>query len=207
MKSLLTSLCASSATPSTQSCIAQHYAAVSLVVCGQSIENSELLYIKRARNLKDPWSGQIGFPGGRVDSNDKDHKMTAMREAHEEVDIRLTEDNYIGYIDTFQSVRPDLAYQMNISAFVFWIQEKPTLKLQASEVADALWRPLPFLTNDTRKLNYQYNAQKSFEAINLGKPIEAKNNTVYSVTEAEVLWGVSYKIAMSFLPIFTQRAK
>ena len=31
---------------------------------------AELLFIERAHHPKDPWSGQIGFPGGRAEDAD-----------------------------------------------------------------------------------------------------------------------------------------
>ena len=44
-----------------------------------------LLLIRRAERAGDPWSGQVGLPGGRHDPADADLLATASREAAEEV--------------------------------------------------------------------------------------------------------------------------
>jgi hypothetical protein len=40
----------------------------------------ELLFIKRAHRDGDPWSGQMAFPGGRVEPDDPNLEATATRE-------------------------------------------------------------------------------------------------------------------------------
>jgi 8-oxo-dGTP pyrophosphatase MutT (NUDIX family) len=64
-------------------------AAVMIILC----EDGELkaLYIRRAVNPMDPWSGQIAFPGGRTKMQDVDIIETAIREAWEEVGIEVKE--------------------------------------------------------------------------------------------------------------------
>ena len=48
-----------------------------------------ILIIKRAERLGDPWSGQMGLPGGRASVTDSDLMATAIRETQEEVGIEL----------------------------------------------------------------------------------------------------------------------
>jgi len=50
--------------------------------------NLQILYIQRAKQANDPWSGHIAFPGGRQEGNEKDIE-TAIRETKEEVGLDL----------------------------------------------------------------------------------------------------------------------
>jgi len=47
------------------------------------------LYIQRAINPKDRWSGQIAFPGGKADPDESD-QQAAEREVMEELRIDIT---------------------------------------------------------------------------------------------------------------------
>ena len=44
------------------------------------------MFIRRAFNPKDPWSGNVAFPGGRKDGDETD-KQTAVRETMEELGL------------------------------------------------------------------------------------------------------------------------
>src|SRR5262249_62229968 len=48
----------------------------------------EILFIRRAEKDGDPWSGQMGFPGGRAEP-DEELGKTAVRETLEETGIQL----------------------------------------------------------------------------------------------------------------------
>jgi 8-oxo-dGTP pyrophosphatase MutT (NUDIX family) len=50
----------------------------------------EILFIKRAQNKRDKWSGNIAFPGGRRDADDADDCAAAVRETWEEVGIDIS---------------------------------------------------------------------------------------------------------------------
>ena len=51
----------------------------------------EILFVKRTKTPKDPWSGQTAFPGGKRSSADKDLKDTVIRETCEETSLNLRE--------------------------------------------------------------------------------------------------------------------
>lgn len=53
----------------------------------------EILFIKRAANKNDKWTGHIAFPGGRRDPDDGDDREAAIRETWEEVGIDLREES------------------------------------------------------------------------------------------------------------------
>ncbi|MCD6188158.1 MAG: NUDIX domain-containing protein, partial [Desulfuromusa sp.] len=62
-------------------------------------EETEVLLIRRAELDKDPWSGDLGFPGGQIEEQDSSPRTAAERETWEEIGCCLTEENYLGQSD------------------------------------------------------------------------------------------------------------
>jgi len=63
----------------------------------------QLLFTERSPDLS-AHAGQISFPGGRAEPGDPDRKMTALREATEEVGLDPTEAEVIGELDEIRTV-------------------------------------------------------------------------------------------------------
>src|SRR5207245_7755352 len=62
------------------------------------------LMIKRAEREGDPWSGQVAFPGGRRERQDRTLLDTAARETKEEVGIDLQRSAvYLGHLGAFRT--------------------------------------------------------------------------------------------------------
>ena len=59
-------------------------AAVAVVLRSLPDSTAEILYILRQASPTDPWSGQVGFPGGRRQASDADDYAVAVRECREE---------------------------------------------------------------------------------------------------------------------------
>lgn len=98
------------------------------------------LFIRRARHPKDPWSGQIGLPGGRRDPGDPTLLATALREAREETGVRLRRGDLLGRLDDLHPrsrALPDIV----VRPFVFALERRPDLRCSA-EVAYPLWLSL-----------------------------------------------------------------
>ena len=55
------------------------------IILRDNDQGTEVLLMQRAKHERDPWSGQMSFPGGKIDPEDVNSKATAVREAHEEV--------------------------------------------------------------------------------------------------------------------------
>lgn len=64
-------------------------AAVALIYRHSEENDIEILFIQRARRKGDPWSGDMAFPGGRLQSNDATPRAAAERETLEETGINL----------------------------------------------------------------------------------------------------------------------
>ncbi len=99
---------------------------------------NELLVIRRAEHPGDPWSGQMGLPGGRQEPNDVSLEDTAVRETFEEtgIDIR-TDGSVIGALDELRPRTPQLP-SIIVRPYVAVVRPNVSLALSA-EVADTLW--------------------------------------------------------------------
>ena len=87
-------------------------------------------------------SGQIAFPGGKVDETDADVVDAALREAEEEVG--LTRD-FVQVLGTLPIYTTGTAFI--ITPVVAWVQPGFTLVPNAGEVADVFEVPLSFILN------------------------------------------------------------
>ena len=99
-----------------------------------------ILIIRRAERLGDPWSGQMGLPGGRASVEDTDLLATAIRETREEVGIELDPMDCIATLDDLvpQTV---LLPRIRVRPFVFLL-ERPRDVVPNEEVAGSWWVPV-----------------------------------------------------------------
>lgn len=115
-------------------------AAVALIFREVDVASVELLFIRRAERSGDPWSGQIGLPGGRWSPNDESLVATALRETREEIGVDLSRQGRIlGCLDDLRPRTPTLP-PIIVTPFVTELTQPPTLVL-SEEVADAFWIP------------------------------------------------------------------
>jgi 8-oxo-dGTP pyrophosphatase MutT (NUDIX family) len=120
-------------------------AAVALIFRLGGEERIELLLIKRAEYVGDPWSGQIAFPGGREEPDDSSLAATAARETSEETGIDLARDGMIlGRLDDLRP-RPIRLPAIVVRPFVAILDRNEPLDL-SPEVALAFWIPFGALS-------------------------------------------------------------
>jgi len=135
-------------------------AAVALVLreAGQGLE---LLFIRRADDPRDPWSGHTAFPGGRSEFGDADLVATAVRETREELGLDLTRDaDTLGALDEVQAVSRMRRMDLAISPFVFRLQRETRLEPSA-EVRSVHWLRIDDLLADQHRssMDHEHEGQ------------------------------------------------
>lgn len=136
-------------------------AAVAIMV-REGLAATEILMIRRATREGDPWSGHMGFPGGRRDPGDVCNVACALRETEEEIGVDLAEwGTRLGELsDVNTGWRKDRP-EMLVTPFVFRVAELPKLTPN-DEVDDVVWVPLHFLIDHHNRepLEWEWKGQK-----------------------------------------------
>jgi 8-oxo-dGTP pyrophosphatase MutT (NUDIX family) len=98
-----------------------------------------VLLTQRAETLKDH-AGQISFPGGRIEPEDKDAWHAALREAYEEVGLRSEFVEFAGYLPDHHVITG-----FRVTPVVGFVNPEYQLRIDAAEVHDAFEVPLDFI--------------------------------------------------------------
>ena len=107
-----------------------------------------MLFIKRPENEKDPFSGHMAFPGGRMESIDNGKDQTAVRETIEEVGIDIGKSGRI--LGSLEDVIPNNPRARNyiVTPYLSLLNEEVSMTLDPREVEKALWIPMAHLLDD-----------------------------------------------------------
>lgn len=130
------------------------------VVLREAAGGLEVLFIRRAEHPHDPWSGQMAFPGGRVEPGDPDLRRTAERETAEELGIDLARDGeFLGALDEVRALARMRPMNLAIAPFVFRLRDARAPLRLSDEVTSAHWLPLGELLSSRHRSNLEYQHQ------------------------------------------------
>lgn len=102
----------------------------------------DVLLMQRARREGDRWSGQVSFPGGRAEPQDRDLQATAVRETLEELGLDLsTHARLLGRMDGVRAMARGGPLSMTVTPYVFVLERDPVLSL-SNEAEATFWFPL-----------------------------------------------------------------
>ena len=157
------------------------FAAVSIIL--RKSKSPSVLLIKRAEREGDPWSGQVAFPGGKRQPEDRTPKDTAVRETIEEVGVDLEKAaEFLGYADTMTTHTGTMDVVPTVFVLKSGVQVKPN-----EEVASYRWVNLVDFLGPNGKSTYKFNYG--------GRNIEMPSYQV----EDYVVWGLTHRILESLL--------
>lgn len=162
-------------------------AAVALVIC-DGPRGPQLLFIERAANDNDPWSGHICFPGGKVENGDGDACITAQRETLEETGLDLSNARLLGRLSDISGAR----IPVHVSCFVYLTDETGPFQVMSEEVKEAFWISLQDLRDPAR---HGYR-MVSFDGQDWIRPCITLPHP-----GEPVLWGLTYQLVMDFLDV------
>lgn len=172
--------------PSTSQEDVQNRAAVAMVLRERN-DDLELLFIRRAELEDDHWSGDIAFPGGRVEARDAGAREAAERETAEEVGLAIGPANGLGRLDDLRGRSGSIV----VSGFVYGMRDDRPL-VPNHEVREAFWMPLPELLDPARFVTRTF--QHGHEELELP--------AIRLLDEpAPVLWGLSYRFLDLFMTL------
>lgn len=142
----------------------------------------ELLLIRRAEHPRDPWSGQMAFPGGRAEPGDPDLSTTATREVAEEIGVDLRRaGELLGPLDELRAMARLKPMDLTIQPFVFGLKESISPEAR-EEVESVHWLPLETLFDPAARgsLDYRHEGQ----------------SLVFPCLRHEglVIWGLTYRM-------------
>lgn len=166
----------------------QRHAAVAMLLYADPA-GPEVLFIRRAEFAGDPWSGDVAFPGGGIETHDQGPQQAAERETREEIGLQLNPQHCLGQLDDLAG-----AYlPVQISSFVYLLSEKPQLSLNG-EVVDSFWIPLVELQAPQRNRQHSF----PYRGVTSNHPIIDLQGYC-----ERFLWGISYRILQHFFSLIT----
>ncbi len=141
----------------------------------------EILFIRRAEDPRDPWSGHMAFPGGRAEP-DEALRVTAGRETLEEIGVDLDgAADFLGTLDEVRAMARMQPLSLAITPFVYRLRGDPAATL-GPEVRSLHWLPLDDLLGPGRRSRYEYE----HDGILLEFPCLR--------VEELVIWGLTYRM-------------
>ena len=141
------------------------------------------LLIRRAERDGDTWSGQVAFPGGRMNDGDGSVLRTAIRETKEEVGVDLeTDSNLIGYFGAFRTHTGE----MDVVPAVFVLKRGVDVVLNG-EVSSYKWVGLDAIQSPRAAMTFTF-----------GTGPDRREMPAYRVDDY-VVWGLTHRIIEALL--------
>lgn len=156
-----------------------------LVPLFQKDGECHLLFTKRSHQVK-YHKGEISFPGGVVDEEDRELVHTALREAYEEIGLQEKDVQIIGMLDDIVTVT-----EFIVTPIVGFFPYPYPFRVSQIEIAELIEVPLPFLL--------QKDSFSEREIFRMGR-----REWVYAYQYGDhIIWGATARILKQFLDLIS----
>ena len=159
-------------------------AVVAILLYQDSADELSTLLIHRMERSRDPWSGQIGLPGGRIEKFDGSTQEALEREVREEVGLELSkEGEQLGVLSVGH---PGRRVEMRVQPWVYGLQRRPSVTT-GPEVQQAFWVSLSELPSLREISEVEIRGTRmSVEAF---------------LVDGRVVWGFTYRVLNELLAV------
>lgn len=148
--------------------------------------------------------GEICFPGGRIDPEDRDEKAAAIRETKEELGIDERDISEVYPLDFMVS-----PFGMLIYPFAGFICEQEKIKINPLEVGEVFTVPLEFFMNNKPEIHhveFKVIPQQNFpyDLVVGGKNYKWRTRGIeeyFYIYEDKVIWGMTARILAHFVEL------
>jgi len=159
-------------------------AVVAVLLYQVSANELSTLLIHRMESTNDPWSGQIGLPGGRVEKFDGSTQEALEREVREEVGLELSrEGEQLGVLSVGH---PGRRVEMRVQPWVYGLQRRPEVTT-GPEIQQAFWASLAKLPSLRGTSEVEIRGTRML--------VEA------FLVEGKVVWGFTYRVLNELLAV------
>ena len=170
-------------------------AATAVILCEKS-SDIQVLFIKRASVNGDPWSGHMAFPGGHLETDDKDLLDAAMRETEEEVGFTLSTRDLVCPLSHQRAAPRGRTIDMIVAPYVFIVDAIPNFSL-SHEVDEVVWGSFKGMmdgVNHTSETRPMAGSDVAFNG--------------YRLSSNHFVWGLTYRTLQSLFtaadPAYTE---
>jgi ADP-ribose pyrophosphatase YjhB (NUDIX family) len=157
------------------------------MILRETAADLEILFIERATDERDPWSGHLAFPGGKVEPGEQ-ARQAAERETLEEIGLDLRTEQYLGRMSDIVGAN----LPVRVSCFAYAAVSADINPAVSPEVRDVFWVKL----SDIRDPGRHQMATVGFSDKTLAVP-----GIMLPQLGKPVLWGITYRLVLQFLEI------
>lgn len=164
---------------------------------------THILFEVRAMHMRSQ-PGDICFPGGRIDQNDKSPMNAAIRETVEELGVRTDSIQYVTPLDYIVNDSQRIIYP-----FAGKLLEPDQITPNPDEVSEVFTVPLDYFLNTEpkiHKVHFKVNPEEDFpfDLIVGGKDYKwsiGKIDELFYQYDGKVIWGLTAKILTHFIQL------
>ena len=130
--------------------------AIVFMLLRQKERDVSVIFTKRSDNLS-THPGQISFPGGSLEPNDKSMLKAGLREVEEEIGLKESQIETVGMLRPHETVSKYL-----IHPFIGIMESTAEFKINTSEVTEIFEVPLAFLLNRRNMKEHRISDGKEY---------------------------------------------